>query len=447
MAPELLQDPPQYTSKSDVYALGMVMWEMAAGCTQPYQGHDPDSITQCIRNGYTEDIPEDTPEEYAACIHECWKQEPEKRPAAEDALPDMHDTPQDNDVDVIRIPEEDQHESLRYLMKGVREGSPNAYYQLGLIYLYGKIVSQDDTKAAKYFLTAGELGNEKAQCDLGHMYNEGRGVKQDYAKAMEWYLKASKAGVVGAKYKIGHMYQCGLGVDKDYTKAMEWYVKVSDAGDLDANFSIGYMYHHGLGVKQDFCKAMDWYLKSGGGGSTDAKLNIGYMYYEGIGMEPDYPKSAEWFLKAKESGSIQALYCLGDMYANGLGVEKDLLMAVECYQKACQEDESTNDVGLDDDDKQAQLRAMEWFQKTSADGFLPAYHLLAEAYFNGFVVSKDGSEAEKWACKAVEEAEKWAKTKAGKEFRETGGTNAFESAVECCKKILRDVDRQKRIEE
>ncbi|CAO3568989.1 unnamed protein product [Mortierella alpina] len=43
MAPELLQNPPHYTDKSDVYALGMVMWEMASECTQPYRGHTPDA--------------------------------------------------------------------------------------------------------------------------------------------------------------------------------------------------------------------------------------------------------------------------------------------------------------------------------------------------------------------------------------------------------------------
>ncbi len=44
MAPELLQDPPQYSSKSDVYALGMVMWEMASESTQPYREHTPDGV-------------------------------------------------------------------------------------------------------------------------------------------------------------------------------------------------------------------------------------------------------------------------------------------------------------------------------------------------------------------------------------------------------------------
>ncbi|KAF9273650.1 hypothetical protein BGZ68_001327 [Mortierella alpina] len=89
MAPELLQNPPQYISKSDVYALGMVMWEMASESTQPYREHTPDGMIYCILNGILEQYPVDTPKAYAACIQICWKQVPEERPTAVDMLPDI----------------------------------------------------------------------------------------------------------------------------------------------------------------------------------------------------------------------------------------------------------------------------------------------------------------------------------------------------------------------
>ncbi|CAO3566101.1 unnamed protein product [Mortierella alpina] len=89
MAPELLQNPPHYTDKSDVYALGMVMWEMASECTQPYRGHTPDGMAYCIMNGILEEYPEDTPKAYAACIDMCWTLRPDERPSAMDILPDI----------------------------------------------------------------------------------------------------------------------------------------------------------------------------------------------------------------------------------------------------------------------------------------------------------------------------------------------------------------------
>ncbi|KAG0223874.1 hypothetical protein BGW42_005498 [Actinomortierella wolfii] len=39
MAPELFVARPRYSTKSDMYALGMVMWEMAADCATPFNEH------------------------------------------------------------------------------------------------------------------------------------------------------------------------------------------------------------------------------------------------------------------------------------------------------------------------------------------------------------------------------------------------------------------------
>ncbi|KAG0217517.1 hypothetical protein BGW41_000555, partial [Actinomortierella wolfii] len=50
MAPELLDGSPQYSTKSDIYAFGMVMWEMAAMCTKPFASMaNPDVVKAVIR--------------------------------------------------------------------------------------------------------------------------------------------------------------------------------------------------------------------------------------------------------------------------------------------------------------------------------------------------------------------------------------------------------------
>ncbi|KAF9946909.1 hypothetical protein BGZ72_011042 [Mortierella alpina] len=94
MAPELLQNPSQYTSKSDVYALGMVMWEMASESTQPYRDHTPDGVMHRIQNGILEECPDHTPKNYANYIHMCWRQLPEDRPTAADIFPDTEPSSQ-----------------------------------------------------------------------------------------------------------------------------------------------------------------------------------------------------------------------------------------------------------------------------------------------------------------------------------------------------------------
>ncbi|KAF9158696.1 hypothetical protein DFQ26_007348 [Actinomortierella ambigua] len=93
MAPELLTLRPKYSFKSDIYALGMVMWEMAAECTVPFQEQGDNSIiADLVRKGEREEIPEDTPTDYQSWIERCWEQEPSKRPDAADMFnEDMDD--------------------------------------------------------------------------------------------------------------------------------------------------------------------------------------------------------------------------------------------------------------------------------------------------------------------------------------------------------------------
>ncbi|KAF9976954.1 hypothetical protein BGZ73_007464, partial [Actinomortierella ambigua] len=87
MAPELHNPTPVYSNKSDVFALGMVMWEMVAGCTTPYKNlNDNFSVAKLVQSGKREEIPKGTPEAYKQWIERCWSQDPAKRPEARDMI-------------------------------------------------------------------------------------------------------------------------------------------------------------------------------------------------------------------------------------------------------------------------------------------------------------------------------------------------------------------------
>lgn len=84
MAPELFAEKPQATTAADIYALGMVLWEMMV---QPYrisfQDMAPASLitAKITRGEKQETIPESCPPEMAQFMQACW-QEPGKRPSA-----------------------------------------------------------------------------------------------------------------------------------------------------------------------------------------------------------------------------------------------------------------------------------------------------------------------------------------------------------------------------
>ncbi|KAF9157995.1 hypothetical protein DFQ26_008096 [Actinomortierella ambigua] len=83
MAPELFNPPRIYSTKSDMYALGMVMWEMAANYTIPFRLQaDSEAVFWLVFKGEREELPDDTPSGYRRWIEQCWYQEPERRPEA-----------------------------------------------------------------------------------------------------------------------------------------------------------------------------------------------------------------------------------------------------------------------------------------------------------------------------------------------------------------------------
>ena len=55
-------------------------------------------------------------------------------------------------------------------------------------------------------------GNPQAQYELGQMYEFGRGVGQDYIAAMKWYVEAANQNYAAAQYAIGLLYEHGRGV-------------------------------------------------------------------------------------------------------------------------------------------------------------------------------------------------------------------------------------------
>jgi len=80
MAPELLSGGI-YSKATDIYALGMIMWELTTGC-KPFASieHDIQLIYQII-DGIRPEITDDTPECFANLMKKCWDSDPKKRPS------------------------------------------------------------------------------------------------------------------------------------------------------------------------------------------------------------------------------------------------------------------------------------------------------------------------------------------------------------------------------
>ncbi|KAF0418304.1 kinase-like protein [Gigaspora margarita] len=68
--------------KSDIYSLGVILWEITSGKPPFKSFKTPEQIAINIYQGKREAPVKDTPEEYVALYKRCWSEDPEKRPDA-----------------------------------------------------------------------------------------------------------------------------------------------------------------------------------------------------------------------------------------------------------------------------------------------------------------------------------------------------------------------------
>jgi serine/threonine-protein kinase CTR1 len=88
-APELLTSNGKNTKQSDVYSLGMTMWELATG-KKPWNEHlDETVIAVLVKIEERPEIPADVPDEYKQAIEDAWNQNPQKRPSCFDLMERM----------------------------------------------------------------------------------------------------------------------------------------------------------------------------------------------------------------------------------------------------------------------------------------------------------------------------------------------------------------------
>ncbi|NWY74558.1 INSR protein, partial [Erithacus rubecula] len=97
MAPESLKDGV-FTTYSDVWSFGVVLWEISSLAEQPYQGLSNEQVLKFVMDGGYLDQPDNCPERLHSLMQMCWQYNPKMRPTF---------------IEIIEMLKEDLHPSFQ----------------------------------------------------------------------------------------------------------------------------------------------------------------------------------------------------------------------------------------------------------------------------------------------------------------------------------------------
>ncbi|RIA89452.1 kinase-like domain-containing protein [Glomus cerebriforme] len=108
-----------FSKASDIYSMGMIMWELTTGCKPFANVEHEHSLVYKIIDEKRPEITNDTPEDFANLMKKCWNSDPKKRPSAIR----VHDIinywlTEDNDVNIFNQAEEIRLELIKSKMLG-----------------------------------------------------------------------------------------------------------------------------------------------------------------------------------------------------------------------------------------------------------------------------------------------------------------------------------------
>ncbi|KAF9970191.1 hypothetical protein BGZ73_007195 [Actinomortierella ambigua] len=403
VAPELLfVDTPKYSAKSDVYALGMVMWEIAADCTRPFKEQNDDMlVTHSVKDGRRERLPDDTPPEYRKWVESCWEQDPDRRPNASDVAKVYDESNEEDcstDVGFLELDDstrpggslvnEDSHDNVEQHTKAHDHDSPVGYFP------------ETDDEVVSYFCSAAKGENADAQLFLGWIFQHGRGVEKNEQASLRWYRQAADGGNAVAQLRIARMYEKGLGVEvSDDTKAVRWYYKAATGGNADAGLALAKMYTDGRGVKEDAVQAARWYRMAAEKGQHEAQAILGQWYSLGRGVIQNDVEAARWLFQAAVHGDVAAQRNLGKMYLQGRGIQLSDISDKKWYTKITDRMKYSGGKGT----VQSDVEAVKWYTRAAEQGDEDAQNTLGWMYWRGRGVDQNDIEAVKWFTKAAEQ--------------------------------------------
>ncbi|KAF9970150.1 hypothetical protein BGZ73_007248 [Actinomortierella ambigua] len=451
MAPELFRAAPLRSTKLDIYALGMVMWEMAAECTVPFMHHNEFMVMTLVMEGTRERLPGSTPPDYRETVERCWEHDPRNRPAAvklfadDLEFEDEHQT--DDSKDVIDFlwsssssatpRSQSTAPQSQSASSGLQSATPrmaippsqSAIRQSHLVVPRSQSAtrqsqvippSQSAIHQSQIVIPRSQSATQQSQGVIPQSQSstppsqsgsrtQTNGVSRTAASRPE-YLNAWSAQTERPKSgktedRIVVEKHDDEGTDSEQSEGKEGSKSRLTAKQKNAILRGLFEWVHKSG--QDIALSPEATKWSAEQGHTRAQYNLGMMYKHGQGVEQSDANAVKWLTRAAFQGDTEAERELDRMIGQGQTTYEDVVEVLNGYVQMAENGDADAQYylglmfKLGRRVRQSDVKAAKWFTAAADQGHAIAQLTLGLMYKDGHGVVQSDDETIKWLTKAA----------------------------------------------
>lgn len=411
MAPELhisQRNLPSFSS--DVYALGMVLSEIASKQIPFHTQSNEQTIINWIIRDEKPIIPDDCPSDFKETMLDCIKFKSEDRLNTESI-------PKELEVAYGKYKRRNQS-SLTQSISTINSGFVSTIPSISLPISGVNTQSKEPTQlfSGEDFVSSiskqSVMESKKEQPILSN-YQQGDLLFQKckFSEALPFFHEAAKENYPPAYLRLMWLYAEGGRIgpknkpesDNWGRKAgqqIEWFKKEANINKPEvetkpqAQHDLATCFKEGLGIKQNYKEAIEWYQRAADQKYIMALIDLGRCYYSGIWVKKNFQIAMTFFNEAANQGSIIAQHWLGVCYESS-----DLKIAAILFQKAADQEyaEAQHSLGLCYEKgkgiEKNEKQALYWYEKAAEKSLANAQYSLGNCYHFGKGIAPNSQSA------------------------------------------------------
>jgi len=294
---------------------------------------------------------------------------------------------------------------------------PQAQYQVGLLYLNGKVGQRDVETAIEWLTIAAKCNHVESECSLGAILKNGEhyGIETDIDAAVWWLKKAASQGSIEGLVQLIDLYYSGKVIEHRYEKEIsELLLKGAEMGYENAQYCVGYRYLNGIGLPKDSQEGLNWLNKAISQGNDAAQCLVGQIleHENNFDISPNIDEAIKLLKLAADQENLAAIISLCRFYSERKESKQNRGKYIKFLEMAAKLGNvkakkkllgiNITKLGVGDLSQQE----IELLKKEAFAGDVLAQNKLGFCYCNGINVPVDSAQAMFWYRKAALQGDK-----------------------------------------